>query len=314
MHTKHYIPNNIHQRFERTWDPDAAEKSGRGDFVHDRVKSNRKEAAYDIFYSRGFRLPGFYQEVSARGVSDASDWTSKDKERFRSAVFEHHEDMREVSKAIGKPVEECITHYIVRFKRTKSYKSVKRSMRRKASVEEANKGKEFVCDRCGKGGMLVACDTCEAHYHLPCAIPPLEKIPDGNWSCGNCKRTTRTMLVDSSQDEASMTDQQQQQQPADASVEEASMQEGDRADADNGKLKSPPPEAAPVKGYHDLSSESDNERSGDTPNQSTDFANLAGTKHRLDGSEQTNGDGPSHKKMRIEGTNGGTSSLPMWQR
>jgi hypothetical protein len=48
--------------------------------------------------------------------------------------------------------------------------------------------------------MLIACDTCEAHYHLACAMPPLESIPDGTWICGNCRRETRSML--SSQDES----------------------------------------------------------------------------------------------------------------
>jgi len=143
-------------------------------------------------------------------------------------VFEHHEDMRAVSKAIGKPINQCITHYIVKFKRTKSYKSLKRSMIRKANVEEGNAG-QLVCNECGKGGMLIACDTCEAHYHLGCAFPPLKEIPDGTWQCGNCRRDTRSMLASSSQDEMS------QQQSIDM---DASMSGGDDADADNGKLSS----------------------------------------------------------------------------
>lgn len=201
------------------WDPEAAEKSGKLDFVHTRVKFNKKEAAYNIFHSRGYRLPGFYHEVSDVSPTDASDWTKEDKDRFRAAVFEHHEDMREVSKAIGKPINECITHYLVRFKRTKSYKSLKRSMKRKANVSEGSAG-TLVCNECGKGGMLIACDTCEAHYHLSCATPPLASIPDGNWACGNCKRETRSML--SSQDENSCgTDQQANEGSVDASMEGA---------------------------------------------------------------------------------------------
>lgn len=144
-------------------------------------------------------------------------------------MFEHHEDMRAVSKAIGKPINQCITHYIVKFKRTKSYKSLKRSMIRKANVEEGNAG-QLVCNECGMGGMLIACDTCEAHYHLGCAFPPLKEIPDGTWQCGNCRRDTRSMLASSSQDEMS------QQQSIDM---DASMSGGDDADVDNnGKLNS----------------------------------------------------------------------------
>ena len=197
------MPNN--NRYERVWDPAKAEQSGKLDFVHTRVESNKKGAAYDLFYKRGYRLPGFYAEVSNLSPTDCSNWTKQDKDRFRSAVFEHHEDMKEVSKQIGKPISECITYYIVVFKRTKSYKSLKRSMRRKANVTEGSAG-TLVCNQCGKGGMLIACDTCEAHYHLSCASPPLQSIPDGTWACGNCKRETRSML--SSQDDVSCgTDQ-----------------------------------------------------------------------------------------------------------
>jgi len=99
-------------------------------------------------------------------------------------------------------------------------------MIRKANVEEGNAG-QLVCNECGKGGMLIACDTCEAHYHLGCAFPPLKEIPDGTWQCGNCRRDTRSMLASSSQDEMS------QQQSVDM---DASMSGGDDADADNGKL------------------------------------------------------------------------------
>ncbi|KAL9189308.1 hypothetical protein ACHAXT_011798 [Thalassiosira profunda] len=191
--------------YERVWDPQAAEKSGKLDFVHTRVKFNKKEAAIGLFHDRGYRLPGFYHEVSKVSSTDCGDWTKEEKDLFRSAVFEHHEDMREVSKMVGKPVSECITYYLVKFKKTKSYKSLKRSMKRKANVTEGSAG-TLVCNECGNGGMLIACDTCEAHYHLGCATPPLQSIPDGSWHCGNCRRDTRSML--SSQDEMSCgTDQ-----------------------------------------------------------------------------------------------------------
>ena len=193
-------------RCERVWDPELADKSGKLDFVHTRVKFNKKEAAHDLLHLRGYRLPGFYQEVNSLGADDGSDWTKEDNNRFRAAVFEHHENMREISKAMGKPINQCITHYLVRFKRTKSYKSLKRSMKRKANMSGGVADVTLVCNECSKGGMLIACDTCEAHYHLACTLPPLESIPDGTWICGNCRRETRSML--SSQDEMSCgTDQ-----------------------------------------------------------------------------------------------------------
>ncbi|KAL7545608.1 hypothetical protein ACHAWF_008952 [Thalassiosira exigua] len=188
--------------YQRVWDPAEAERLGRLNFVHTRVKFNRKESAYNMFHSRSYRLPGFYNDVSAVVPSDCSDWTKEDKERFRSAIFEHHENMKEVSKMMDKPLGQCITYYLVAFKRTKSYKSLKR---KKAKVNEGSIG-TLVCNECRKGGMLIACDTCESHYHLTCTTPPLDVIPEGTWNCFNCKRETRSML--SSQDETSYNSDQ----------------------------------------------------------------------------------------------------------
>ena len=215
----------FYNRYERVWHPEVAKAVGKLDFIHTRVQGNRKEAAYDMFHSRGYRLPGFYQEVSSTSPTDCSDWTKEDKDNFRSAVFEHHENMKEVSKMIGKPVSECITYYLVKFKRAKSYKSLKRSMKRKANVSEGSAG-TLVCNECGKGGMLIACDTCEAHYHLTCAAPPLESIPEGSWSCGNCKRETRAMLSsDRSQDDTSYSTAEKN--PTEGSVDISMEESGD---------------------------------------------------------------------------------------
>ena len=206
----------VSKRYERVWNPEEAGKSGKLDFVHTRVKFNNKESAYEMLHSRGYRLPGFYQEVSNVSPTDCSNWTKADKDRFRAAVFEKHENMKEVSEMICKPINECITYYLVKFKRTKSYKSLKRSMKCKANMSEGSAG-TLVCNECGKGGMLIACDTCEAHYHLGCTAPPLESIPDGTWNCGNCKRETRSML--SSHDEMSCsTDRNQTEGSADISM------------------------------------------------------------------------------------------------
>ena len=179
--------------FERVWDPKEAEKSGKLDFIHTRVTFSKKEAAYGIFSARGYRLPGFYQELSHVSPTNCSHWTNDDREDFRKAVFEKHENMKEVSKMVGKPISECITYYLSNFKRTKSYKKLKRSMR-KANVDNDGNADTLLCNECKKGGMLIACDTREAHYHLACASPPLASIPDGAWYCGNCKRDTRSMM------------------------------------------------------------------------------------------------------------------------
>ena len=86
-------------------------------------------------------------------------------------------------------MNECITYYISKFKRTKAFKTLKRSFRL-TTVSEGSAG-SLVCNECNESGMLIACDTCEAHYHLDCAKPPLASIPEGLWSCHNCRRPTR---------------------------------------------------------------------------------------------------------------------------
>ena len=147
----------MQSRYERAWDPELAEKCGKIDFIHTRVANAKKEAAYHLFHARGYHLPGFYEDVKQLSTTDCANWTKEDNNRFRAAVFEHHENMRETSKMIGKPIEECITYYLVKFKRTKSYKSLKRSMRRKANLSDGvvAGGGTLECHECSKGKRTV---------------------------------------------------------------------------------------------------------------------------------------------------------------
>lgn len=292
--------------YERSWDPEEAEKSGKLDFVHTRVKFNKKESAYGMFYTRDYHLPGFYKEVSRMSPTDSSDWTKEDKNRFRAAVFEHHENMKEVSKMIGKPISECITHYLVKFKRTKSYKSLKRSMRRKANATDGSAG-TLVCNECSKGGMLIACDTCEAHYHLACAAPPLQSIPDGTWVCGNCKRETRSMV--SSQDEMSCCSIQQPTErlmdtPAEGPGDAESKIPGDKC-KDKLALEGITVEGTGDNHNHNLDSE-DIVAEGSGDNHKRKFDSEAGLSMLEEVaesmSEQTN-NSSSHKRMRVDESN-----------
>ena len=139
------------------WDPTLAEKCGKIDFVHTRVANTKKDKAYNLLHARGYRLPGLYEDVKQLSPTDCSDWTKEDNDRFRAAVFEHHENMKETSNMIGKPIEQCITYYLVKFKRTKSYKSLKRSMRRKANLSDGvvAGGGTLVCNECSKGKRII---------------------------------------------------------------------------------------------------------------------------------------------------------------
>jgi len=42
------------------------------------------------------------------------------------------------------------------------------------------------CRSCKEGGELLCCDSCPNAYHLRCIEPPLEEIPDGEWTCHRC--------------------------------------------------------------------------------------------------------------------------------
>lgn len=139
------------------WDPEIADKCGKLDFVHTRVANTKKEAAYDLFHKRGYRLPGFYEDVNRLSPKDCSDWTKEDHNRFRAAVYEHHENMKEISQSIDKTIDQCITYYLVKFKRTKSYKSLKRTMRRKANLSNGvtSGGGTLVCNACSKGKQII---------------------------------------------------------------------------------------------------------------------------------------------------------------
>jgi len=35
---------------------------------------------------------------------------------------------------------------------------------------------------------MLLCDSCDDGYHIFCLKPPLQKIPEGDWSCRTCKR------------------------------------------------------------------------------------------------------------------------------
>ena len=45
------------------------------------------------------------------------------------------------------------------------------------------------CERCGRGDReseMLICDGCDQGYHMYCLVPPLTKIPRGEWRCPHC--------------------------------------------------------------------------------------------------------------------------------
>ena len=183
-------------RYDQIWDLEKAKKSGKIDFIDHRVKSSIKEPAYEILHRRDYRLPGFYEEVSKVAPTDCSHWTAEERAKFRKLVFEKHEDMWQISEALGRPVRECVTYYLGKFKTSKDFRSLRRAMEKARDENPFKYPGEILCDKCGKGGKLVYCDSCDSHYHLTCQDPPLQDVPENNdWKCNKCmeqKEATET--------------------------------------------------------------------------------------------------------------------------
>mmetsp|Transcript_21193 Transcript_21193/g.33296 ORF Transcript_21193/g.33296 Transcript_21193/m.33296 type:complete len:669 (-) Transcript_21193:52-2058(-) len=173
--------------YDQVWDPEKAQKSGKIDFIDHRVKSSIKEPAYNMLHQRDYQLPGFFAEVSKAPPTDCSHWTSEERAKFRKLVFEKHEDMWQISEALGRPVRECVTYYLGKFKTSKDFRSLRRVMEKARDENPFKYPGEILCDKCGKGGKLVYCDSCDSHYHLTCQDPPLSEVPEGNdWKCNKC--------------------------------------------------------------------------------------------------------------------------------
>ena len=146
-----------------------------------------------MLHQREYQLPGFFAEVISKAQpTDCSHWTAEERAKFRKLVFEKHEDMWQISKALGRPVRECVTYYLGKFKTSKDFRSLRRVMEKARDENPFKYPGEILCDKCGKGGKLVYCDSCDSHYHLTCQDPPLEEVPErwralwwlGRWGTG----------------------------------------------------------------------------------------------------------------------------------
>lgn len=49
------------------------------------------------------------------------------------------------------------------------------------------------CLMCGETGkeVMIECDACLGGFHLGCLLPPLEDVPEGDWSCSTCEALAR---------------------------------------------------------------------------------------------------------------------------
>ncbi len=52
---------------------------------------------------------------------------------------------------------------------------------------------------CQTEGSLILCEGCPSAYHLECLSPPLDKVPDGQWFCPECKQTFVDGVTDCSE-------------------------------------------------------------------------------------------------------------------
>jgi hypothetical protein len=70
---------------------------------------------------------------------------------------------------------------------------------------------KILCHHCAQGNkahQILLCDapSCDAAYHLSCLIPPLRRVPPGNWYCPDCRASQdrrQNQVVDTSNTDAS---------------------------------------------------------------------------------------------------------------
>ncbi|KAL7506562.1 hypothetical protein ACHAXN_003828 [Cyclotella atomus] len=199
-----HVINEQSHLCDLVWDWKKAEASGKLEFCT-RVTPNKKAEAYEKLQQRGYSLPGFYQEVCDIPSTDGSDWTEEDKRRFRASIFKEQKSIIKVSKSVGKPMKQCMTYYYGTFKKSKDYPRLKLAIYRKNDQAVKTRRSNWICDTCGIGGKLIACDSCELHYHLDCLEPPLKEVPEGTWICNTCR--TKTNDASDKMNEDATTDQ-----------------------------------------------------------------------------------------------------------
>lgn len=56
----------------------------------------------------------------------------------------------------------------------------------KRGLKKWNGDYNEVCEICDEGGDILLCDFCNLVFHPECFIPPIRKIPEGNWACPEC--------------------------------------------------------------------------------------------------------------------------------
>lgn len=61
--------------------------------------------------------------------------------------------------------------------------------------EVCNDNRNKKCDECGccvcsekrNPHLIILCDECDKAYHITCLRPALEKVPEDDWYCPQCK-------------------------------------------------------------------------------------------------------------------------------
>lgn len=128
-----------------------------------RKPHNKKEAAMIKLRQRNYVVAGLFQELTQLRPSDCSDWNEEEKNLFRETIFEKRKNLHDVSKVMGKSVNECIIYYLSYYKHTADYYLLKTIRtqelndkyvtEKKENNESSQKGKsedkDHICLVCG---------------------------------------------------------------------------------------------------------------------------------------------------------------------
>lgn len=174
-------------RYDQIWDPKRAEAAGVLNFVQDTVKRSRREAAIAALHAKDYKTDKLQEMISEAKITDGSDWTKEEKEKYHSEMFRLRKSIVDVAKSTGCGNNSTYAYYLSKFKKSDDYRLLKTicEEERLHKFAASDQGLD-ACGICGDGGSLLICDGCEGEYHMTCLRPPLVNIPEGTWHCDSC--------------------------------------------------------------------------------------------------------------------------------
>jgi hypothetical protein len=182
---------------EKIWDPaEAQREEQRGQRIYELIKNlptNKKEIFMESLHKCGYNIDRTWNvfldkitELNDTGKMHGEPLLQKEIDLFNTTILENRKDMAKVASSLNSDpdvttkhsLSSILVHYYRYYKKSKKYEGLKKTFKKQSDW----------CKICDDGGTLICCDYCDDSYHLNCLNPPLQKIPEGNWACPECKK------------------------------------------------------------------------------------------------------------------------------